>query len=461
MKRVLLTSHKFFPEHRAGTEVLTLRTAQELQKRGHEVLVLAANPPDQDARARDGQAQTNRYTYEGIPVVIIEEGLRLRNNDFYHEYDNPDLVPFFNDLLDEFKPDIVQINHCQNLSATIIDAAKSRSIPVILYATDFWFICPIVQLILPDGSVCRGPAPDASNCATCYTPHLLPDSSQVAEALAARLPVATPLIKAVQPALGAAYRELKKPSALAATKARPAYLRQQANKLDKILVPTALMRDLFIENGIDRDLIQVCHFGIDLEELVKHTTKTPSRNFRIGYIGTFYNHKGVDLLINAFNNLSPQSAQLGTLKLYGNQNQFPDYFIELQKLAQGNANIQFCGTFPNSDYGKIMQDLDILVVPSRWYENTPLVMQSALATRTPLIVTDLGGMSELVKHEHNGLLFKLNDWHDLRDQLERVIGNRQFYEHLVSNIADERSVAAMVDDIKSVYLQTSQKQGQD
>jgi len=62
-------------------------------------------------------------------------------------------------------------------------------------------------------------------------------------------------------------------------------------------------------------------------------------------------------------------------------------------------------------------------------------------------------MSELVEHERNGLLFKLNDWRDLRDQLERVIGNRQFYEHLVSNIADERSVAAMVDDIESVYLQ--------
>jgi len=347
----------------------------------------------------------------------------------------------------------VQINHCQNLSATIIDAAKNRSIPVMLYATDFWFICPIVQLILPDGSVCRGPAPDASNCATCYTPHLLPDSKQVAEALAARLPMAAPFIRAAQPALGAAYRELKKPAALAATKARPEYLRRQANKLDKILVPTALMRDLFVENGIDANLIQICHFGIDLDELVKHTTKTPSKSFRIGYIGTFYKHKGVDLLINAFNNLSPQSAQVATLKLYGNQNQFPDYFIDLQKLAQDNANIEFCGTFPNSDYGKIMQDLDILVVPSRWYENTPLVMQSALATRTPLIVTDLGGMSELVEHERNGLLFKLNDWRDLRDQLERVIGNRQFYEHLVSNIADERSVAAMVDDIESVYLQ--------
>lgn len=453
MKRVLLTSHKFFPEHRAGTEVLTLRTAQELQRRGHEVLVLAANPPDQDARARAGHAETNRYTYQGIPVVIIEEGLRLRNNDFFHEFDNPELVPFFNELLDDFKPDIVQINHCQNHSATIIDAAKSRGIPVMLYATDFWFICPIVQLILPDGSVCRGPAPDASNCANCYTPHLLPGSNEVAEALAARVPIAAPLIKAAKPALGAAYRELKKPSALAATRARPAYLRQQANKLDKILVPTALMRDLFVQNGIDADLIQICHFGIDLEELVKHTTKTPSTDFRIGYIGTFYNHKGVDLLINAFNNLSPQSAQHATLKLYGNQNQFPEYFAELQKLAQGNNNIEFCGTFDNALYGQVMESIDALVVPSRWYENTPLVMQSALATRTPLIVTDLGGMSELVKHEHNGLLFKLNDWHDLRDQLERVIGDRQFYEHLVGNIADERSVAAMVDDIESVYLQ--------
>jgi hypothetical protein len=52
MRRVLLTAHKFFPEHRAGTEVLTLKIAQELQKRGYEVKVVAANPPDLDARRK-------------------------------------------------------------------------------------------------------------------------------------------------------------------------------------------------------------------------------------------------------------------------------------------------------------------------------------------------------------------------------------------------------------------------
>lgn len=464
MKRVLLTSHKFFPEHRAGTEVLTLKIAQELKRRGYEVLVVACDPPDLDASRKvehEREGDTRDYIYEEIPVHIVGEALRLRGADFFTEYYHPLIKEHFSKLLAEFKPDLVQIVHAQNLSASIIDASQEASVPVVFYSTDFWFVCPIVQLKRPDGQVCRGPGPMALKCLDCYTPRLFPGKAEVAMAFEQKYGTLGQLLKAMPPVvrnlsasgLAATFAAVKAPQAISATLKRPEVLKNLANKVQKIMVPTGLMRDIFVENGINSQLIEHVPFGIDTTKLVNHQAKIPSEVLRIGFIGTFFEHKGVDLLINAFLELPASPPSI--LKLYGDPGQFPEYFAKLKALAAKSkeraGDIHFLGTFPNDQLGAIFEELDVLVVPSRWYENTPLVMQSALATRTPLIVTDLGGMSELVKDGVNGLLFKLNDYHSLAQKLALVLNKRSELTNYMSNIKPERTVADMVNDIESVY----------
>ena len=464
MKRVLLTAHKFFPEHRAGTEVLTLKIAQELQRRGYEVKVVAACPPDLDARRKVEHAaagDSQDYVYEGVPVHIVGEALRLRDYEFSNEYYHPLIKRHFAGILADFQPDILQIVHAQNLSASIIEAADERKIPVVFYSTDFWFVCPIVQLKRPDGQVCRGPGPMALKCLDCYTPKLLPPAAEVVEAVCSKYPPvastmesAPALVKAgVGGALNLAYNAMKGPGAVAATMERPGVLRKLANRLKGIMVPTKLMRDIFVENGINQELITHVPFGIDTSKLENHTKKVPADKLRIGFIGTFFEHKGVDLLIKAF--LSLPAEPSSELKLYGDPGQFPEYFARLKKLVDEGGSrgkfVHFLGTFPNDTLGEVLEKIDVLVVPSRWYENTPLVMQSALATKTPLICTDLGGMAELVEDGENGLLFKLNDHRSLAEKLAILLKKPSELERFMSNIKPERTVPDMVDDIESVY----------
>jgi glycosyltransferase involved in cell wall biosynthesis len=468
MRRVLLTAHKFFPQHRAGTEVLTLKIAQELQARGCEVKVVAANPPDLDARRKFDspppvEEQVSDYDYEGLNVHIAEEAIRLQGYQFSFEYYHPHMKEHFLGLLTRFKPDIVLIVHAQNLSAAIVEACVERGVPAVLYATDFWFVCPIVQLTRPDGEVCRGPGPGAVKCLTCYTPKLFPPQAEFSEALSKKYEAVGKAIgslpsgvkEVAEGGLHALYNATKWPAAARATVERPAVLKDLANKLDRILVPTMLMHDIFVENGIDGRLIELMHYGIDTSKLNDYQEKSASDKLRIGYIGTFYEHKGVDLLIRAFLAVPDKERKGACLKLYGDESQFPEYAARLRRMVQEagsrGQDIAFLGTFPNDQLGKILTDIDILAVPSRWYENTPLVMQSALATKTPLIVTDLGGMSELVKHGQNGLLFKLNDYHSLAAQILALLSDPGLLAKLRANIKDERTVAQMVNDIESVF----------
>lgn len=464
MKRVLITVHKFFPEHKAGTEVLTLKVAQELIRRSYEVLIVTANPPDQDARHKTGE-RTHDYVYEGIPVHSIGEPLRLQDFTFAHEFQHPAIAEHFAGIIEKFQPDLLHIFHAQNLSSSIIDVAIEKNLPVICSTTDFWFVCPIVQLKKPDGSVCRGPNAGATNCLTCYTPHLIPPKAEFVEALKTKYPqLQGPLEGSpgfvrdiVENSLFTAYSASKLPSAVAATIKRPSILRSAANKTKAIMVPTQLMRDIFVENGITPELIRHVPFGIDSAPLIPYQRKTESDRLRIGFIGTLFEHKGPDLLIKAVQSL-PESAAL-ELQIYGDPNQFPEYGDFLKNLVASNARhreqIKFLGAFPNDQLGSVLQNMDVLVVPSRWYENTPLVIQSALASKTPLIVTNLGGMAELIKHNYNGLLFDLNSAESLAHQLERLLSEPHLLSSLRENIAPERTIPQMVDDIEKVYRETA------
>jgi len=459
MKRVLLTVHKFFPAHKAGTETLALNVAKELINRGYSVQVLTANPPDNKVTYKDGPA-TSRYTYEGVPIIAIEESARLENNNFTNEFYNPHLKKYFQTILAEFSPDLVHCFHLQNLSASLIECCHASEIPVVFSATDFWLICPVVQLKRPDRTICEGPAPAGINCLTCYTPKLFPPYTEVKQALSNKYPAIDNFLNKLphlsqdllNVAISSSYIASKLPAAAHATMVRPHTLCEFANSLRAITVPTMLMQRLFVEHGINSSLIHHVPFGIDVSALEKHQVKSRSEDLRIGFIGTLFEHKGVDLLIKAFHTL-PENSK-ASLKIYGSEEQFPEYATDLKALAAKGQNakkISFLGTFPNSEFGPILSNLDILVVPSRWYENTPLVIQSALSTKTPVVATNLGGMSELIKHERNGLLFTLNSFESLAEQLQRLLKEPDLLTRLRDNIAPEHSTEKMVDQFECLY----------
>jgi hypothetical protein len=66
-----------------------------------------------------------------VPVHIIEEQLRLKDFNFSFEYYHPHIKAHFAEILREFKPDLVQLVHAQNLSTSIIEACHEHSVPVV------------------------------------------------------------------------------------------------------------------------------------------------------------------------------------------------------------------------------------------------------------------------------------------------------------------------------------------
>ena len=99
------------------------------------------------------------------------------------------------------------------------------------------------------------------------------------------------------------------------------------------------------------------------------------------------------------------------------------------------------GRFDNTDVGSVFAQLDVLVIPSLWYENSPLTIHEAYLAGIPVIASDHGGMAELVHDGVSGLHFRRGDAADLRAKITRLLDEPDLLEQLARDIPAVKSIA--------------------
>ena len=441
--RVLLTAHQFFPEYTAGTEVLTLSVARELLLRGHEVRIYTGYPSGDNLPEEE---RFDEYEFEGIHVYRFHHAytpMGGQNSLIEIDYDNQLAAAHFERILQSFSPDVVHFFHLNRLGTGLIEKAVQSAVPASMTVTDFWPICPTGQLMMPNGEMCVGPNRYAGNCIK----HFAQSARQSTGGnLAKWIPVAfINLLSRIT--TNGFLPKYPRNIEVRAMGGRLEANVSRLNQLEKILVPTSLMRELLVKNGVNPNLIVESAFGVDIQNSISGT-RVPHQPLRIGYIGTLARHKGCHVLIDAFNALPPQHA---VLKIYGNPEDYPDYYEHLRTMGGNRAGIEFCGTFPNAKMAEVLNELDVLVVPSIWYENTPLVIHSAQAVRCPIVASDLQGISAVIGNEKNGLLFKPGNAADLAGKLLRLINEPTLLTKLSANALQPKSISVYVDELLNIW----------
>ena len=99
-----------------------------------------------------------------------------------------------------------------------------------------------------------------------------------------------------------------------------------------------------------------------------------------------------------------------------------------------------------------MQSVDAVLVPSIWWENSPVVIQEALRNRRPVICSDIGGMSEKVRDGIDGFHFPVGNVMALTDLLRRFADDRSLLTNLSMGMTGEPAVSSELDDYVSLYL---------
>src|SRR5204862_3731208 len=103
----------------------------------------------------------------------------------------------------------------------------------------------------------------------------------------------------------------------------------------------------------------------------------------------------------------------------------------VERLLEAAADrVTVCGPYAPERVGELMADVDWVVVPSVWWENSPLVIQEAFAHGRPVICSDIGGMAEKVTHGVNGLHFRANDAINLAETIRMATSSPGLWETL-------------------------------
>jgi glycosyltransferase involved in cell wall biosynthesis len=444
-RKILLTVHQFFPEHGSGTEVLTLSVARELMARGYEVNVFTGHPSVPEIMEEE---RFDEYECEGIHVYRFHHAytpMYGQTSKVELSYNNNLAANYFEQILERFRPDLVHFFHLDRLGTGLINLTVSAGIPAYMTPTDFWLICPTAQMVLCNGSMCQGPSPYGGNCIK----HLAEIGQK---GLAGRL------VKWLPTSMSSLLARLTQANVMPpyphhgeirAISSRLKINMERLNQLNGIVTPNRFMSEKLVEHGLSPHLVIQSTFGIDVDRNIVNAIRRSSRQpFRVGYIGTLATHKGCHILIEAFKALPAGQA---ILKIYGRMEDFPEYSSDLKRLAENNETIEFCGTFHNSKIGEVLAGLDVLVVPSLWYENTPLVVYSAQAACCPVVASDFPGLSAVIQDQLNGLLFEAGNSAALTKQLSRLINEPDLVERLSANSQQPKSTSSYVDELLNIW----------
>lgn len=441
--RIVFFVHCFFPEHFYGTETYTLALAKHYQAVGHDVVVVTAVFQGEPARAD----VVTRYEYQGIPVVCIDKN-RLPHTRVKETYYQPDMRPILERVLRETRPDIVHVTHLINHTAALLEITLQLGIPTYATFTDFFGFCLNNKLEAANGDLCAGPSPSRTNCMACH----LKD--------AARSPYADRWIQSA-----GSPRLAQWIATLANTGRRLPGLRNGpvdgllediARRPDTLIglyngglraavAPTGFLKRAYEANNITIQMPKIW-FGVDIDRSPKPLRAAGHRPV-VGFIGQIAPHKGTDLLIEAFTRLPRNAAEL---RIYGAADQDPIYMSTLRKLA-GNHDVFFNGTFSSVRMAEILSEIDLIVIPSRWYENSPLVLLNALATHTPVLVSDVAGMTEFLEPNHHNLTFLRGNVDALHERLSMFIRSSDSLHELTKLINYERTQELMAQDTLKIY----------
>lgn len=415
--RIAFTVHKFPPESLGGTEVYAWTLARALARMGHSIHVfypMAGLPEGERQITREGahlwRAPVPSASAPGNPAT-----------QYWRTFRDGGIEASFASFLGETQPDIVHFQHVQGVSARLI--ALAAPLPRVLTLHDYWYFCANSQLIRPDRTICAGPK-GGWNCVDCAT----------TRADLQRLRALRPLV-----ALPFAYRN--------------AYLARQLRGIRAFVAPSRFLADQYARRGLVKERIHVLENGVDFERLGAGTTAFPPPRKRphFAFLGSLAWQKGAHVLIEAFNQIAGDAS----LTIFGSESTFPEYAAELRARAR-HPDIRFAGAIHPNDVGAALRTVDCLVVPSLWYENSPLVIQEAFAMNVPVLASRLGALEEKVQDRVTGRLFAAGNSADLRRVIESVIDQPEQLSQYRANIRPAISIDEHAQALELIYREVLQ-----
>jgi glycosyltransferase involved in cell wall biosynthesis len=396
-KKVLYVIHGHPAIRPGGAEGYTLELYEAMRESAEfEPILLARNgPPHSPPTAHEGTRSAlvgndpSQFLFEtdagGYEWLFGRSGNKVA------------LTRYYRDFLLAHKPDIVHFQHTLFMGYDMIRATR-RTLPAAAIVYTLHEYLPIChrhgQMVRTDGDeLCMEASP--RRCHECF-----------------------PMIPAQE------------------FQIRKQFIQSHFDEVDMFLAPSLFLMDRYVDWGIPPEKIRFEEYGRRAFEPIREADGGSRRRNRFGYFGQFSHYKGVNVLLKAMAILAEDETD-ARLWLHGanldiQPQDFQDEFKEL--LKQAEDNVFLVGRYEPHEQRRLMAAMDWVVIPSRWWENSPLVIQEAFAYGRPVICSDIGGMAEKVTDGVNGLHFRVGDPVSLAQAINKAVTTPGLWSRLRSRI---------------------------
>lgn len=179
---------------------------------------------------------------------------------------------------------------------------------------------------------------------------------------------------------------------------------------------------------------------------------TPPPVNRFGFFGQMCSHKGLEVLLRAMRRLAEAGETDLHLEVNGAnlENESGEFQERVRRLMDA-PNVTFRGSYEQSELAERMARVGWTVVPSIWWENSPMVIQEAFMHRRPVIASDVGGMAEKVREGVDGLHFRVDDEADLAETLLRAGRSQELWQRLQDGITPVYPMSEAVEAHGELY----------
>ncbi|MBL8843784.1 MAG: glycosyltransferase [Planctomycetes bacterium] len=446
--RIVVVAHGWPPQEHAGAELAAAWLARGLVERGHAVRAFVRTGwPDLPLLA------TVRERVDGVAVTRIktlpEQATSLRGT-----YLDPGVrAAFERELADGV--DVVHFHHTLGLSIDLVEAARQAGARVVFTLHDFWHLCPRGQRYTPSGHLCAEIEPD--RCARCIGKKRARYALQRFAREPGRALLGLP-------------RYLAENLGTLAIRRRSAEMLAAVGRADVVTAPSQFVLDEHRRQGLHAPSAVVVANGIAAEVAeALRPREAPGAPLRFGFVGSLLPSKGADLLLTAFRGLVEGGRAAGasgggtagtahdaattcaTLAIHGTSPWDGGAYARRLEEQHRHPAIRFHGRFGREQLADVLGSIDVLVVPSRWYENAPITLDEAALARLPVVVAGHGGMAELLAARGNGLAFRPGDAADLQAALARFLREPGLWQALRTPRVPIPTAAAIAAQFESLY----------
>ena len=217
-----------------------------------------------------------------------------------------------------------------------------------------------------------------------------------------------------------------------------------AKKADYYIAQTEEMKDELVSLGMKKDLILSFPNSVDenlfkplpndlQKKAIRQKLSWPKDKVIVMFCGRLVARKGLIYLLKAWKEIVKKSNNVVLVLVGSGQNQPDTMEGQLRDFVKENGlsdKVIFTGEKNKLAVVDCLKAADIFVHPSIHPEGRSLSVLEAMSSNLPVVVSDIGGLKEIVTDKVNGLLVEKENSKELSEAMERLINNRLLRDKL-------------------------------